>query len=200
MKTKWELLYNPFTKIAGWKAFVIGTVIVCATVWMGYYNNAYFTGLQMKMAPQISLWQCFMIQTAGLLSMIILMYLVALCFVKRVRLLDIAGTVLLSRFPYLLIAPLMFYFSPLLLSILEEWQENASVEALNESFSISGYIVLLLFSVLVLLLLVWNIALLYHAFRVSTGIRGRKTAVLFTGTIILSEIITFLLLPLCRNN
>jgi hypothetical protein len=196
MKNKWELSCNPFTKIAGWKAFAIGAVVVCATVMTGYYNNAYFTGLQMKAGVHLSLWQCFLIQLTGLLSIILLMYLVSLFLVKRVRLLDIAGTVLLSRFPYLFIALLVFCFNPTLQSIHEKLQENSSVEALSGMFSTSAYMLLLLFAVLMVLLLVWHIALLYHAFKVSTGIKGRKTGVLLTGIIILSEIITFLLMQL----
>ncbi|MDR2449187.1 MAG: hypothetical protein LBD52_04430 [Prevotellaceae bacterium] len=199
MKNKWELLYNPFTKIAGWKAFAIGTVIVCATVLAGYYNHACFTGLQMKMVSyHLSLNMCFLIQATGLLSMIILMYLVSLCFVKRVRLLDIAGTVLLSRAPYLFIALLVFCFNPMLQSIMDNLQENKfSVEALTGMLTPFVYFILLLFAVLVVLLLVWYIALLYHAFKVSTGIKGRKTGVLLTGIIILSETITFVLLIPC---
>ncbi|MDR2805510.1 MAG: hypothetical protein LBB85_07705 [Dysgonamonadaceae bacterium] len=199
MKNKWELLYNPFTKIAGWKALVVGTVIVCATVVMGYYNHAYFSVLQIKMALHPSLWQCFAIQATGLLSLILLMYLVSLFFVKRVRLQDVAGMALLSRFPYLFLLPILFYFSPVLESIVGTTQENLSVEDFNESISVSGYLMLLLFAALVLLLLGWNIVLLYHAFKVSTGIKGRKTGILLAGIIILSEIIIFLLTPLFRH-
>jgi hypothetical protein len=199
MKNKWELLYNPFTKIAGWKAFVLGTVIVCATVWMGYCNNAYFSGVQMKMLSyQPSLGLCFLTQATGLLSMIILMYLVSLFFVKHVRLLDIAGTVLLSRFPYLFIALLCFCIAPTLQSIMDNLQtHHYSIEALIEPISTFGYFLLLLFAVLLILLLVWHIALLYHAFKVSTGIKGRKTGILFTGIILLSEVIAFALLMPC---
>ena len=198
MKNKWELLYNPFTKIAGWKAFAIGAIVVCATVLLGYFHHAYFTGLQMKMVScHLSLWQCFLTQATGLLSIIVLMYVVSLFFVKRVRLLDIAGTVLLSRVPYLFVALLVFCFDPMLQSIHEKLQENLSVEAFIEPIGTFVYFILLLFAVLMLLLLVWYIALLSHACRVSTGIKGRKTGILLTGIIILSEIIVFALLIPC---
>jgi hypothetical protein len=198
MKNQWKWVYNPFTKIAGWKAFAIGIVVVCATVLAGYYHHAYFTAVQMKMALHLSLWQCFLIQATGLLSLILLMYVVSLFFVKHVRLQDIAGTVLLSRAPYLLLALLLFYFSPMLQSIQGKLSEHLSAEALNESLSASGYIVLLLFAVLALSLFVWNIALLYHAFKVSTGIKGNKTGVLLIGILILSEVVSFSLMPLLR--
>jgi hypothetical protein len=193
MKNKWELLYNPFTRIAGWKAFAIGAVVVCATVLAGYYHNAYFTAVQMKkVVYHLSLWQCFLTQATGLLSLIALMYAASLFFVKRVRLQDIAGTVLLSRIPYLFIALLLFYLDPVLIQPLEEGlQEHLPVEAL---LSASGYTLLLCFALFALLIFVWNIALLYHAFKVSTGIKGRKTAVLLTGIILLSEIITTFLI------
>jgi hypothetical protein len=198
MKNKWELFYNPFTKIAGWRAFAIGAVVVCATVWIGYYNGAYFTGVQMKQVLHLplSLWQCFLTQGTGLLSMIVLMYAISLLYVKRVRLQDVAGTVVLSRFPYLFIAIFLFYFTPVLLPFHEKLQEPLSVETPLNTLHISDYIALMLFVVFTLLIVVWSFALLYHAFKVSTGIKGRKTGVLFTGILILSEIITFLLMPL----
>jgi hypothetical protein len=196
MKSKWGVLYNPFTKIAGWKAFAVGVIIVCATVWIGYCNNAYLAGISMKvkMGLHLALWQCFSIQATGLLSIIVLMYVVSLCFVKHVRLQDIAGTVLLSRAPYLLIALFLLYVNPVMQPFLEKLQENVSPEALTETFSTFAYIILMLFAVFALLILVWYIALLYHAFKVSTGIKGRKTSVLLTGIIILSEIITFIVM------
>ncbi|MDR3180869.1 MAG: hypothetical protein LBT61_02950 [Prevotellaceae bacterium] len=195
MKNKWELLYNPFTKIAGWKAFAIGTVVMCAAVLIGYYNNAYLTGLQMKQVfYPLSLGQCFLIQATGLLSIIVLMYGVSLFFVKHVRLQDVAGTVLLSRVPYLFLALFMVYFTPILQPFHEKLQEQFSMEALTGMFSTSDYVILLLFALFALLIFVWNIAMLYHAFKVSTGIKGRKTAVLFTGILILSEIVTFILM------
>jgi hypothetical protein len=199
MKNKWELLYNPFTKIAGWKAFAAGTVIVCITVLMGYYNNAYLSGLQIKLMGKLplGLGLCFLTQATGLLGMIILMYLVSLCFVKRVRLLDVAGTVLLARFPYLLMALLLFSVAPILQSVVESLKASFPKEAIAETMTASGYALVLLFGTLTLLLLAWHIALLYHAFKVSTGIKGRKTAVLFTGVLLLSEVIAFALLRPC---
>jgi hypothetical protein len=196
MKNKWEILYNPFTKIAGWKAFAVGAIIVCATVCIGYCNNAYLTGISMKVKIDLhlSLWQCFLIQATGLLSMILLMYLVSLFFTRHVRLQDIAGTVLLSRIPYLFIALFLLYVNPVMQPFLEKLQENVSLEALTDMFSIFAYIILMLFAVFVLLILAWYIALLYHAFKVSTGIKGRKTGILLTGIIILSEIITFIVM------
>jgi hypothetical protein len=195
MKTKWELIYNPFIKIAGWKAFVIGAVIVCATVITGYWNDVYFTGIQMKMSEHLTLWVCFLIQAIALLSTVILMYVTSLFFAKQVRFQDILGTVTLSRYPYLFIALLMFYIGPRMQSILEKITEVSfsTIEKLNIVISISDYIVLLIFAVLALIIIIWNIALLYNAFKVSTGIKGYKTAILLTGIIIASEIITFII-------
>jgi hypothetical protein len=201
MKNKWEILYNPFTRIAGWKAFAAGATVVCATVYAGYCGNAYLTGLSMKMAPwHLSLWQCFSIQATGLLSLMLPMYLISLFFTRRVRPQDVAGTVLLSRIPWLFMALLILYFNPVLQSITEKWQGNLSgAEAmLEEMFTPASYVMLLLFAVLLLGLLAWYIALLYQAFRVSTGIKGRRTGVLLAAVIIVSETAMFLLMPLLK--
>jgi hypothetical protein len=196
MKNKWELIYNPFTKIAGWKAFAVGVVIVCATVVIGYWNDAYFTGIQMKAGKNLGPAHCFIIQTAGLLSMVALMYLVSLFFTKRVRFQDILGTVTLARYPYLFLALSMFYFNPKILPVTEKLLETAASggEISNALLSVTDYLLLLLFALFALLLIVWSMALLYHAFKVSTGIKGYKTAVLLTGIILVSETVTFIII------
>jgi len=50
-------------------------------------------------------------------------------------------------------------------------------------------VILMVFSLLSLLVLVWTIALLFNAFKVSTNMKGVRCGLVFTAIILASEII-----------
>jgi len=181
-KINWSFLINPFTKIAGWQAFAIGIVIVAATVLVGYTNNIYFPGLlSVKMPSNITLANAFLFQFIGLASIVILMYLSALIFAKNIRFQDILGTVTLSRAPFLILAALGF--------IVGEISESSMIDSIKDgTFNLTNHIGLFIFGLLCILFCIWVIALLYNAFKVSTGIRNNRILI-FIAVIILSEIL-----------
>ncbi len=182
MENKWKLLYNPFEWIAGWKAFGIGIIIVCATVIIGHFSNTYFIGVQIKHIPNISLPMAFLLQAIGLCATIIIMYLISLISAKNVRFQDILGTVTLSRYPFLLAAFAGFLVRP---QIIDSILEGTLTDVFSIiQFSIAGLIMMLI--------LVWGVALLYNAFKVSTNIKGPKSVFLFILIFVLSEAFTML--------
>jgi hypothetical protein len=113
-----------------------------------------------------------------------------------VRFQDILGTVTLARYPYLFLALMMLYFNPKIMPVTERLLETAASGAgiSNALLSVADYLLLLFFALFALLFTVWYIALLYNAFKVSTGIKGYKTAVLLTAIILVSETVTFVFL------
>jgi len=42
MKDKWKWVYNPFERIAGWSALVIGVVVMALTAFIGKINGIGF--------------------------------------------------------------------------------------------------------------------------------------------------------------
>ena len=182
-KNNWYFLINPFTKIAGWKAFGIGIVIVIATVLVGYLNGICFPGLiSIKSVPDLTLGNAFLLQSVGLLSTVIIMYIAGLIFAKNVRFQDILGTTTLSRAPLLLLSPFGF--------MVEHIDPRAMLQsAMDGTFSLMDIKGMLVFGLLCMLFAVWVIALLYNAFRVSTNIKGGKSVGIFIAVILLSEVL-----------
>lgn len=105
-------LINPFQKIAGWNAFMLGLLIMISMSALGVIAKVYFAGffgcivaenfLHSTIKPSflLLLYQnfinCFML---GLLY-----YIVAKFFKqKNIRIIDFFGTVFLSRFPLLIL-------------------------------------------------------------------------------------------------
>lgn len=195
MKNNFKLLYNPFNQIAGWKAFFIGTVVVIATVIVGHYSSVVYPGaLDAKLAANITLIKAFLYQLIGLSSLILIFYLSALLFAKGTRFQDIAGTVTFARYPYLFIAILGFFVSDNTLIDVSAALKSGNLYEMSQVFpkAISFMVV----SLLMIPFVIWFIALLYNAFRVSTGLKGVKCALVFTASLIIAEIVSLIIIAL----
>lgn len=173
-----ELFYNPFSRVAGWKAFFIGLPVVCITVVLGWLTDTVAFGLEVKVGGGLSLTQNFMLTGIGLACTVVTMYIIGLIFSKNVRFQDILGTVTLARVPYLL--------SPLLGLMTKSGFAEAMTTGSMSSMEWTLFVISMIFSIL---LIVWTTAMLYHAFRVSTYLKGAKCTILFIVTLLVSEII-----------
>ena len=100
MNNKWKLFYNPFEWIAGWKAFVVGIIIVCITVLIGHVGNTYFYGIQVKHIPNISLPIAILLQMTGLGITVLTMYLVSIIAAKGVRFSRYFGNCNIGTIPF----------------------------------------------------------------------------------------------------
>jgi len=186
---KW--VYNPFEKVAGWQAFGIGILILGITTVLGYFNNTVFFGISIKQVPDITCCKAVSLQAVGLAITVAVMYLVALLSVKHVRFQDILGTVTLAKYPLLLTIPLFWAFGDNIMEITDRVllaiQDNPYNIA--DALTVSDYAVLTIFSLLSFVVLVWTIALLFNAFKVSTNMKGIKCGLMFTAIILVAEIL-----------
>lgn len=183
---KWKWVYNPFEYIAGWKAFGVGVVILVATTIIGYFGNIVFYALEIKSVSDINWGMAFSLQALGLAVTIVVMYLMVLLFAKRTRFQDILGTITLAKYPLLLMALLSLTFG----------KEMASIDVdkiINNELVFSNYVLLFVFAIASIIILAWEIALLYNAFRVSSNLKELKCAVLFTIALLVSEVITLVI-------
>jgi len=189
-KLKW--IYNPFEKIAGWSAFGIGILILGITTALGYFCNTVFFGISIKQVHSITLCQAISLQMLGLAVLVAVMYLVALLSAKHVRFQDILGTVTLAKYPLLLTIPIFWISNDKIMEITDNLLSALQTNPYNimSEVSASDLVVLTVFAFLSLVVLVWTIALLFNAFKISTNLKGAKCGLLFTAIIIISEIIT----------
>ena len=169
MKAKW--LINPFERIAGWQALGIGIVVMALTAIFGKMNGVAFSGVIDVRAGGHSFTAAFAMQAVNLLVLSLMMWFAGFCFSKsKVRIVDVAGTMALSRTPMLLLV--IICFIPIVPSSL---------------YDIPRMIV---FSILGILAIIWMIALMYQAFTVSCHMKGSKGVISFIGTLILAEIVS----------
>ncbi len=171
-----KLLYNPFERIAGWKALAIGLAAMALTAMGGQMNNVIFDGAIDIHAPVVhSRAEAFMAQGVAWLSLWVCFCLMGWMFVgKRFRVIDIAGTMALSRFP------LLFLASAAALPIVP-----AGLWDIPK---------LIYFGIVSIACGIWMVVLMYNGFTVSCNLKGHKAAIPFIGGLISAEVVSQLLL------
>ena len=187
---KW--VYNPFEQLAGWRAFGIGIIILCIATVIGYFGNTVFYGINIKTVPSVTWGRAFFLQGLGLVVTVAVMWITALLSAKHVRFQDILGTVTLAKYPLVIEVIILSTFSKWMNQITATIMSAGNIQEIMEVFNnltILDYSLFVVLMIVSLLFLVWTIALLYNAFRVSTNLKGGKCALLFIAIMLISEIL-----------
>jgi len=197
---KW--IYNPFEQLAGWRAFFIGLMILCIATVIGYFGNTVFYGISIKAVPSVTWGKTIFLQSMGLGVTVLAMWITALLSAKHVRFQDILGTVTLAKYPLILAAIMFLALSKRLNEISDMFMSAGSIQNMIEiaqSLRISDYILFMVMAIISILILVWTIALLFNAFRVSTNLKGSKCTALFIVALLISEIIIQVIISIVKH-
>ena len=173
-------LINPFTYIAGWQAFGIGIVFVALMGVVGSLSGVYFDGaLDAHLSGRGNFYHSFLFLSIDIVCVTLFMWIAALLFSKNVRLIDMLGTMTLSKAPMLIVACMGFLVSE---KVVFSLSENPLAVLTMPSF--------LIFIMLFIPFIAWNIALMYNAFKVSSGIKGNRIIAIFIVALLLAEIVS----------
>lgn len=178
-----SILFNPFKKLAGFKALLLGIAIMLITSGIAYFSYCHFDGALDAHIGESGAFRVYVLEfVIDWLSIAIIFYLTGILFSKsRIRWFDVAGTTALARYPYLFLALLAF-----------------ALPITKEGFPIIN-IRFIVVTILILLVTIWYIALLYNAFRVSCNLKKEKAIPAFIVALIIAEILSklvFHFLPL----
>lgn len=189
MKNRIKLLYNPFEQIAGWKAFLIGLPIIIISVLIAYSQSEYFSGVfNIRYVKDLPLDKAFLYQAIALSILILIMYVFGLIFSKGVRFQDVSGTVILARYPYFFAA-----FTGFFLDVEATLEISNQILAGNYQEVMKPLIIMTIVGIVLCVIVVWYVALLYNAFRISTGLKGAKCIILFIISLVLADVIFLIL-------
>jgi len=182
----WDLLWNPFIRLAGWQAFGVGIIIVLISAVLASCGNLAFDGaIDAHFGDNITIAQSLLVTGISLLSVVLSMYVIGLIISKNFRFVDILGTMTLARAPFLILAVLsLFATSP----DVEQVLQNPMIVLDYPSFLVLG--------IISVPIIVWYIALMYNGLKVSTGTKGTKLTIGFIGGILVAEVISKLLIYL----
>jgi hypothetical protein len=189
-----KLIFNPFTQIAGIKAFLLGILVVVLTSVICFFSHAHFDGtLDTHFGAEGNMAQYFKEGFVDLASVIIVFYVLGLIIAgTRFRFIDIAGTMAFARIPVILTPIFALIFSPekfthyMLYTFLHKG-EPVTISSLD----IIGFVITTLITIL---MVIWMIALMWNAFRICMNSRKPKIIVTFIVGLILAEVISKIML------
>lgn len=163
---------NPFMKIAGFEALLLGVVAVTCCSLFSVYSGVHMNGfIHIMLSSDAPYWFYFLEQLGhGTLLMSFLYFIGLINTSSRIRFLDVAGTSLLARIP-LLVPPL--------------------IDALPLSYSFMSsllYATIIQFSFMVASIL--SVYYLWKAYQISCNpIKGWKSTLSFLIALILAEVL-----------
>ena len=167
---RFKYLYNPFERIAGFMALCVGVGALLLTAFINSNTGTHITGFtQLQFAKDAPFW----LYTSELLSgwLVFAILISALSFIKRplhFRLIDVFGTLLMARMPFVLVG---------VLRVLPTFQ----------SFMVKSWAMYFLQGVFVLSL-VWALVLSFNAVKISVNIKGKTLGFTVGIALLLAEI------------
>jgi len=179
-KDIFRLLMNPYTRIAGLSAFGLGMIFMVLIGFFGAANGVVFDGvLDMHFPGKVTLLNSFLYLAIDLVSLILVMFIAGLFVSKTFRFVDILGTMTLSKAPFLILALVAYFVTvPDMKDILKDP---------NIIFQSVSFLVILILS---LPIIIWNITLIYNAFKVSCDVKGTTLNLNVIYGLLLSEVIS----------
>lgn len=190
MKTnnKLSLLFNPFTKIAGSKALIVGLIVIILTVIIGHSGGIIFNGVFDIHLSSAKLQLCFVVQFISLAILILTLFVAAKILSKTsFRFIDVAGTILLSRTPFVLLS-----LVALLLPTLASSSNNVSRSLMGIAIvpaNAHDWTVFIGFTLLCVIVWLWFATLVYNAIAESCNLRGVRAIIATTSGLLIAEIV-----------
>jgi hypothetical protein len=180
-------LFHPFKYIAGSKALILGLLVSFLTVIISHLGYVHFDGvLDIHLSSyHVSIYHLAVEQLTNLLSITVVFWLAGYFFSKSsTRVIDVAGTMLLARWPLMLCA---------IASI------NTKAKSAAEYLSLKFTTAEILFMLLCICSTIWMMVLTYNAYSISCNIKAPKKVPVFIVGILLAEIISKLALSMANS-
>lgn len=183
-----SLLINPFVRIAGGKALLIGIVVFVVSILLAYCGNMVFDGVvDAHFNENVNLGRALLVPSIALVIFILTLYLTGRLLSKSsIRFIDVAGTVTLARTPFILIS------LAVLIPGVYDYNIIITQNLLAQSYSeitVMQWIVFFSFLAVSMIAAIWFVILAYKAFSVSCNISGAKGIMGFVAALLFSEIV-----------
>lgn len=173
-----EKLFNPFLRIAGFTSLWIGLLILILASGLGMFSRCHFDGaLDVHIGAQTPLWFYFAESLIAWILLFLSLYIAgSLSSKSKIRLIDVAGTTVLARWPMIFVALIAL-----------------GVKDLPRNITDVGA-PLIIFGLASIAFSVWMIALLYNAYSVSCNVKGSRGTISFITALIIAEVLSKLII------
>lgn len=185
-----SILINPFQKIAGFYALILGMCVLIIMSYVGVIAKVYFPGVLTLLngsvvANQQLAINFFLLAYQNLVACLVLaglfMSAAKIFQQKRVRMIDFFGTVALARFPLLILT--------LCMAIIRVVNPEFLALDLSKGIPLHPSLVMSVLSGITICLFIWQIAAYFYALKVSSGLIGKRLWFSFIVSLILGECI-----------
>lgn len=175
-----KLLLNPFVRIAGLQSLVIGLVMMVVTSVIAYYANIVFDGvLDIHITAQSVTWgQAFLYPFISVAVLILISMILAVMAKSHFRVIDLVGTILMTRIPFIIGACCGFFVQ---LPDVNTMVENPA-SILQTSIILTG--------ICTVFVIIWHVVLYVNAMRVSCNMSGKTLSIVTIIGIVVSEILS----------
>jgi hypothetical protein len=166
-------IFNPFRYVAGAKALIIGWLLMAGTACIAYFSHTHFDGvIDSHNGFVTSLSTQFLEQFMVWFIAVFIFYFTGLFLSKSsIRLIDVAGTMALARWPAIFIAFLYF-----------------ALPGVPDIHHISTLFIVI--ALVALMFTAWMVALMYHAFVTACNLKGARAVIGFILALLVAELIS----------
>ena len=185
-----QWLFNPFRFIAGFKALLLGLVIILLSAFVGSLSNTHFDGvLDIHSGLEAPLWFFFAEVLIDWIYVVVPLFFFGLIVSRSAfRIIDVLGTQALARWPYLIAAIVMLPDANqrVLTYLMSKLTQAASTSAVSSI----DVLVFVFAMIVIILMVIWTVALTYQAYTVSCNIRGASAIITFVVSLIGAEVLS----------
>ena len=167
-----KLIFNPFERIAGYEALVIGIIGIAVSSLLSFLTKTHANGmLNYGPGSDNEFWVFAVENIVRWLVPAMIFYVSGFIFTKsHIRIVEVLGTTAFAKLP--LVAAMALFFTPPMRDILSiDASSLNSVRAIVENINI---VALMFVSSLLLFFIVWSFIWLYNAMSVSCNLKGVK--------------------------
>ncbi len=180
--------FNPFVKLAGVNALMIGLIFMAGTALLGALGNCHLDGvLNVHFGNPAPYWQFVLEMLINWLSLVIPLAISARLLSRSSwRVIDLLGTQALALWPYLIVTVIGLISKPAIQKVTENIDSimKNTPEALQavktELFIVTA------FGIFSLLIIIWTVMLMYRSYAISCNVKGPKAIISFIVSLIIA--------------
>jgi Yip1 domain len=181
---------NPFEFISETKALIIGLFLLIIANILNSSTLTHFNGLidyHTNSDTSYSVTYHFIESAISLIVFSTALYISALIISKsKIRYIDVISMQALAKAPYFISALIpLFYSIDMPISYFDAKKNNLPLP----NMSAPDWIALIFYVLIIILLLIWTVALMWNAYKMSCNVKGTKAIVSFIIAFVVADII-----------
>ena len=181
-------LFNPFVKLAGTNALIIGMIFMAGTALFGTLGSSHFDGvLNVHFGKPAPYWQFVLEILVNWLSLVIPLAISALILSRSSwRVIDLLGTQALALWPYLIVTVIGLFSKPAIQKVIENIDSimKNSPEALQAVKT--ELAIVTIYGIFSILIIIWTVMLMYRSYAISCNVKGARAIISFIVSLIIA--------------